>query len=231
MAALFSTFTDIGLINTTLNAGTITLPLTSQIPYRQIIFKDAYGNLANKSLTLSTQFGEMFEDGSTRRVFQNSYGFQTLYGYNGKWYLLGGTDQTSMTLSSLTVSSVNGGIPVSLANVISTTRGLEIYISTFIDPTELASSIVSTVAGIAIGSNLTSTVRGLGSSGYVSSLSLISTTNFVSQSFSSFSTGLGLADLSNFTSTVRGLGSAGYVSSLSLISTTNFVSQSFSPVP
>ena len=64
---------------------------------------------------------------------------------------------------------------------------------------------------------------------------LISTTNFVSLSFSSLSTSLGLVDIANFTSTVTGLGSARYVSTLSLVSTTvgieSFVSTAIQAIP
>jgi hypothetical protein len=60
---------------------------------------------------------------------------------------------------------------------------------------------------------LISTVRGLGSSSYVSSASLVSTTAGVL-------TTMGSNDQLNLISTVGGLGSSGYVSSASLVSTT-----------
>jgi hypothetical protein len=93
---------------------------------------------------------------------------------------------------------------------------------------------VSSINGAAPGgfttANAVSTVQGLGSAGYVSTLSLISTTNFISQSFSSFSTALGPGgglSLVNLTSTVRGLGSAGYLSTIpSILSTSAFFTSS-----
>jgi hypothetical protein len=71
--------------------------------------------------------------------------------------------------------------------------------------------------------NLISTVGGLGSIGYVSTLSLISTTaglqSTINNSFSTFSTAVGPGGIDLIRSTVTGLGSIGYVSTLSLIST------------
>ena len=122
MSAFLSTFTEVGLVNTQTNAGTITLPLTSQIPFRQIILKDSYGNFSNKTLTISTQTGESFEDGKTTRTLRDSFGFQTLYGVSGTWYFLGGSAQNATTASTLTVSTINGFVPgaVTNANYIST---------------------------------------------------------------------------------------------------------------
>jgi hypothetical protein len=124
------------------------------------------------------------------------------------------------------------------SSLVSTTAGLQSYISSFIDPQELASSVLQFISSTYFTSQLTSTVTGLGSSGYISSLSLtsslISTTNFISYSFSSFSTafGPGGTNMNVITSTVAGLGSSGYVSTLSLtssfISTTNVINQNFS---
>ena len=150
--------------------------------------------------------------------------------------------QTAGFLSSLNLLSTVVGLGsagyVSTASLISTTRALEFYISSFIDPTELASTILSTVSGIGIGSNLQSTVVGLGSVGYISSASLtsslISTINYIDLAISTFSTafGPGGITLAHVTSTVGGLGSAGYISSASLtsslISTTNYINLSIS---
>ena len=106
---LFSTFTEVGLVDTRVNAGTIQLPKTIDIPYRQISLKDIYGNFQNKSLTLTTQFPDTFEDGTTTKVLSNAFGFTTLYaGPTNVWYMTGGTTLTSQTISSLTVSSISG---------------------------------------------------------------------------------------------------------------------------
>ena len=101
---------------------------------------------------------------------------------------------------------------------------MNFYISTFIDPNELASTILSTVTGIGIQSNLTSTVTGLGSSGYVSSLSLISTTTGLQRSgFVSSPNLLNLVSTQGLStvlySTVNSLATLGYISTSQLTST------------
>ena len=80
--------------------------------------------------------------------------------------------------------------------LLSTASGLASYITTFIDPVELASTVAglgsaSFISSLQLQLNITSTVAGLGTSGYVSSTQI--------------------------NSTVRGLGSAGYVSTLTFV--------------
>jgi hypothetical protein len=76
---------------------------------------------------------------------------------------------------------------------------------------------ISSINGATFGSPINSTVIGLGASGYVSTLSLVSTTaGILANSFSV----TGVLSTANLTSTVQGLGSANYVSTLSLVSTT-----------
>jgi hypothetical protein len=140
------------------------------------------------------------------------------------------SSQLASTVTGLGTSGYISSLSLT-SSIVSTTQGLQEYISSFIDPTELASTILSTVSGLALGSNLASTVQGLGTAGYVSTLSLVSTTQGLQEYISSFidpaeltssitSTVSGLALGSNLASTVRGLGTAGYVSTLSLVSTT-----------
>ena len=76
----------------------------------------------------------------------------------------------------------------------------------------------ASASGVTV-ANLTSTIAGLGTAGYVSTLSL---TSSIAGALSSFSTafGPGGTNMASITSTVAGLGTAGYVSSLSLVSTT-----------
>ena len=134
------------------------------------------------------------------------------------------------TLQS-TITGLGSSSYISSLQLLSTTRGLETYISSFIDPTELTSSITSTVFGIGLASNLTSTTIGLGTLGYISSQQLISTTRGLETYISSFidpteltssitSTVFGIGLASNLTSTTIGLGTIGYISSQQLISTT-----------
>ena len=243
---LFSTFTEVGLVDTRVNAGTIQLPKTIDIPYRQISLKDIYGNFQNKSLTLTTQFPDTFEDGTTTKVLSNAFGFTTLYaGLTNVWYMTGGTTLTSQTVSSLTVSSISGSgalltnLPaISSLSLQSTIAGLGIagYIST----SQLTSTVASLTygyqtAGFVSTATIVSTTQGLQyayqTAGFVSSPNLLNhvSTSFLNTSLTSTVAGLGQIYLStaaaaisqaNLNSTVQGLGSATYISSTQLLSTT-----------
>jgi hypothetical protein len=110
MASLFSTTSQIAAINTRARSGVITLPLTSASLYRQIMIKDLYGAFPLSTLTLSTQLGDAFEDGTTSRILSNAYEFQALYaGSTSRWHTVAGTQWTSMYVSSLRVDSLQLG--------------------------------------------------------------------------------------------------------------------------
>ena len=116
-----------------------------------------------------------------------------------------------------TVQGLGSAGYISSATLISTVAGLNSNISSMIDPTELTSTVVGLATqGFLSTSGLTSTVSGLGTSGYISTASLRSSLQ-----------GLGLVGYlstavlsNNLASTTAGLGSLGYVSSTQLFSTT-----------
>ena len=172
---------EILLVNTATNAGTVTMPLTSQVSYRLLTVKDVNGTFSQRNLTLSTQGPDTFEDGTTTMTVNSPAAFLTFYAVtaSSKWVLVGGTNQYAQTISSLTVNTINNQayIPVSPINLVSTAL---------------------------LASSLQSTIRGLGTIGYISSIgSSVDPTNLVSTSL--------LA--SSLQSTVRGLGTIGYISS------------------
>ena len=110
MASLFSTTSQIAAINTRARSGVITLPLTTTSLYRQIMIKDLYGTFPLSTLTISTQSGDFFEDGTTSRILCNAYEFQALYaGSTTRWHTVAGTQWTSMYVSSLRVDSLQLG--------------------------------------------------------------------------------------------------------------------------
>ena len=83
-------------------------------------------------------------------------------------------------ISSLQLLSTTRG---SDNQLISTAAGLTLTISTFVDPNELASTVIGLgsagfISSIALDARLASTTMGLGSAGYVSTASLVSTTLF-----------------------------------------------------
>ena len=212
MASVFvSTPAEIVVIDSRTRSGTITLPVTNSIPYRVVSFKDQYGSFSNSTLTLSTQIGESFDDGTTTKTFHTSYGFATLYATSSKWMVMNASQTVQQTISSLFVSSLNGGTPLSGQNLVSTVTGLGSigYIST---TSLLSTTFGLQTSGFLSSQNLLSTVTGLGSAGYISTASLVSTTFGLQKS--------GFLSSPNLISTVTGLGSAGYISTASLVSTT-----------
>ncbi len=124
-----------------------------------------------------------------------------------------------------------GYLPSTIFNLTSNLSSLSSTVSTIDYQYQAGLSSLSTVLGLSYIStgiyleNLTSTVEGLGSSDYVSTLSLVSTTGWFLDPSRYISTGnlisttAGFLPNDNLISTVQGLGSAGYISSTQLLST------------
>jgi hypothetical protein len=191
--------TELALINTITNSGTITLPSATTVPGRVISFKDSVGNFNNKSLTLICDGSDTFEDGTVTKVLYESFGSIQVVASGTKWFILSGVKQNAMTISSLITSTIStysisfsdGSFQTISADksINSSIIGLGTfgYIST--------SQLVSTTLGLVDHLELNSTIAGLGSLGYLS-------TNIVP-------------------STIVGLGSLGYLSSFNSISSLN----------
>ena len=79
----------------------------------------------------------------------------------------------SVSTPVLSVSSIIGAPLVYTSTLVSTTLGLQTYISTFIDTSELASTVRNLVSSTFFASQLASTVGGLGQAGYVSTAALL----------------------------------------------------------
>lgn len=124
-----------------------------------------------------------------------------------------------------------GYLPSTLASLTSNVSSLSSLTSTINIQYQAGLSSLSTVLGLAYIpsgiyiNNLTSSIQGLGSSDYVSTLSLVSTTNWLLDSSRYISSGnllsttASLQPINLLPSTVAGLGSSGYISTLSLNST------------
>lgn len=108
-SAFVSSPAEVVLIDSRTRQGTITLPLTNAIPFRVLNFKDQYGTFFNSTLTLSTQVGESFDDGTTSKVFSNAFGAASLYATSSKWMVLNATTTVQQTISSLTVNQLTFG--------------------------------------------------------------------------------------------------------------------------
>jgi hypothetical protein len=176
--------TELALVNTTANSGTVTLPLTSLSQGRVISFKDSVGNFNNNTLTLICDGSDTFEDGTLTKVFYESFGSIQLVASGTRWFILSGVKQNAMTISSLLVSTIStysisfsdGSFQTVSAdkNINSSIIGLGTlgYIST--------SQLVSTTAGLVDHQELGSTIIGLGTFGYLSSFNSISSLNISS---------------------------------------------------
>jgi len=115
--------TELALINTTTNSGTITLPSATTVPGRVISFKDSVGNFNNKSLTLICDGSDTFEDGTVTKVLYESFGSIQVVASGTKWYILSGVKQNAMTISSLITSTIVSYDSLSISSI---TNSLEI---------------------------------------------------------------------------------------------------------
>ena len=87
--------------------GIITLPLTTDIPYRILTLKDIYGASVASSITLTTQGADVFEDGTTSRLLNGAFETTTLYaGQAGYWYTTGGSRLASAAIGSLSTGLI-----------------------------------------------------------------------------------------------------------------------------
>jgi hypothetical protein len=110
MASVFvSSPAEIVVVDSRTRSGTITLPVTNSIPYRLLSFKDQYGTFSNSTLTISTQLGESFDDGTTSKIFSNAYTYLNLYAVSSKWLVMNATQTQQQTISSLTVNQLTFG--------------------------------------------------------------------------------------------------------------------------
>jgi hypothetical protein len=127
---------------------------------------------------------------------------------------------------------------ISTSGLLSTAQGMADFITTFIDPVELASTVtglgsVQFVSSVGFTTNTTSSLRGLGSMGYISTQHLTSTTQGLSllgyvssQHLTSTTQGLsllGYLSTQHLTSSLQGLGTYGYLSSITTIVNAGFV--------
>ena len=165
--------TELALINTTTNSGTVTLPSATTVPGRVISFKDSAGNFLTKNFTLICDGSDTFEDGTTQKVFNESFGSIQVVASGTKWFILSGVRQNTMTISSLITSSI-------ITNSITFNDG--------------------SFQTVSADKNINSSIVGLGTLGYISSTQLFSTTTGLVDHFELNSSITGLGNLRYFSS-------------------------------
>ena len=103
----FSTFSEVGMIDARSQNGTITLPLSTDIPYRILTLKDIYGAATVSSITLTTQGADVFEDGTTSRLLNGAFETTTFYaGQAGFWYITGGSRLATAAIGTLSTGLI-----------------------------------------------------------------------------------------------------------------------------
>lgn len=112
--------TDLALVNTNTNAGSINLPATITSQGRVISFKDVQGTFGRNNLTLICNGSDTFEDGGTTKVLRESYGSIQLVASGSKWYILNGTQVNTLQVSTLFTTSMSSFNVSTLNTTIST---------------------------------------------------------------------------------------------------------------
>jgi hypothetical protein len=72
-----------------------------------ITFKDSGGNFLNKTLTLTCAGTDTFEDGTTSKVFAETYGSIQIVASGSKWYIISGTQANTMTVSTMNATAIS----------------------------------------------------------------------------------------------------------------------------
>jgi len=195
------------MIDARLKSGTITLPLTTTIPYRILTLKDIYGATGLSTTTIQTTAPDVFEDGTSTRILNTAYQSLTVYaGQPGKWMLTATSLSNATTIGTLNISTLNVSTSANFISGVqftSTVQGLGTagYIST--------QQLLSTSAGLVNPMQLVSTVQGLGSAGYAS-------TSYVGAALSSFSTNLSRGFFTSTFATSSINANTGFISSLTV---------------
>ena len=95
------------MIDTRSISGAITLPLTTQIPYRVITLKDIYGTAAVSSIIVTTQGTDVFENGLSSITLADAFETTTLYaGQPGYWYVIGGSRLAAAAIGTLSTGLI-----------------------------------------------------------------------------------------------------------------------------
>ena len=132
--------TELSLINTNTNAGTITLPACVNNQGRILIFKDSVGRFGTNTLTLLCSDSDTFEDNGTSKVLRESYGSIQLVASGTKWYILNGTQVNTLQVSTLNANAISS---VSISTLNSQISSLN-----FIDNRNSTNSLYTTLSSV-----------------------------------------------------------------------------------
>jgi len=120
---MLSTTTSVALVDVRSNSYALSLPITLTVPYRVFTIKDAYGAATGaSSITITTQGGDTFEDGTTTFTLIDIADYVTvLAGQPGIWYRTGGNKVPAASIGALSTGTLLvGGVSVADINTLST---------------------------------------------------------------------------------------------------------------
>jgi hypothetical protein len=143
-----SSYSGIVVVDSRNQSGTITLPSALDVPGRTLIIKDEYLSFDKNPVSISTAGTDTFEDGTNVMTLSQTGGYVTLIAASTFWYKIESSKNLDTSVQRLQVSTLNGEVG------------------------SISSLIVSSINSNIIDPQLVSTVEGLGSLGYVSSLQL-----------------------------------------------------------
>ena len=162
MSGVVSTTTSVALIDLRTRSYQLTLPLTTSVPYRVLYIKDMYGSAsAARTITLVTQGSDTFEDLTTSKVFTNPYEVSAVIaGQPGKWFIIGGTTNYKQAMQSIS----SGNLFLSSINFIDTANNISQLLAVTNNSLQLNGNVFANIA------NLNSTLQGLGTFGFLSTV-------------------------------------------------------------
>jgi hypothetical protein len=163
MSITVTASTSVVLVNTTSATNTVLLPYLSTVG-RLITIRDNTGFAQTSTITVSTTGGAVFYDGSSSLTINQPFGFVTLSVLSGGTYAI---------LNTFAFPSGNAAASVgtlTTSNILLNDRGTSNYYPFYSSNASLY--FISTPIGDVTLADLQSTVNGLGSAGYLSSLTV-----------------------------------------------------------
>ena len=113
-----SSYTTVTMLDSRPGRITLAVPRSTDIYNRYITFKDLYGVASNSTITLVTQGGDSFEDGTFSTIMSNAYQTLNLYaGQPGKWLNVGATGSAGDSAGLTTVSNHLNALSTNLITI------------------------------------------------------------------------------------------------------------------
>lgn len=113
-----SSYTSVTMLDSRPARITLAVPRSTDIYNRYITFKDLYGVASNSTITLVTQGGDSFEDGTFSTIMSNAYQTLNLYaGQPGKWLNVGATGGGGDSAGLTTVSNHLNALSTNLITI------------------------------------------------------------------------------------------------------------------